>query len=254
MKRTLALTLGTVILVSACGKQPETQVKAPPVAESSEPNRAHLDAARVSFSMRGNEEDYRKCFMQAIGSRGAVSLAFTVDTRGAVDSTSLKWSSLNNPRVEGCLRERLTEQKFGEQSAPAQGSWTFVFRLTDPIDEKEREKLLKKAEDEDENAFAILPGSVGTIDAHHLDEIIQLKYPLYAHCYRDSIRRRGQSQGLVRFQLKINESGELTELVDAGTVLPDPFAVDCMAEAFYAIDFPRPSGGAVSLRYGLDLE
>jgi hypothetical protein len=41
---------------------------------------------------------------------------------------------------------------------------------------------------------------------------------------------------------------------DAGSVLPDPFAVDCMAEAFYAIDFPKPKGGAVIIRYGLDFD
>jgi hypothetical protein len=220
----------------------------------SAPERAELEATKVSYSMRGNEEDYRKCFMRAISQRGAVSLAFAVDAEGAVEQTEVLWSSIGNEIVEQCLMERMKQQRFGSRQEPARGKWTFVFRLSDPITDEEREELLEKAEDGNENSFELLSESSGTIDARHLDEMVQLRYPLYAHCYRDSIRRRGESRGLLRLRLQIDESGRLTSVQDAGSVLPDPFAVDCMAEAFYAIDFPKPKGGPVIIRYGLDFD
>lgn len=204
--------------------------------------------------MRGNEDDFRKCFMQSIGSRGFVSLRFKIDERGAVEGASVERSSIEEESVSACLVTRMKDQLFGEQQQPAEGRWTFVFNLADPIDEEEREALLIESDRKAENSFQLLPESQGTIDARRLDEIVQVNYPLYAHCYRDSIRRRGESRGLLRLRLKIDHKGRLIHVDDAGSVLPDPYAVDCMAEAFFAMDFPAPTNGEVSIKYGIDFE
>src|SRR5690606_39059901 len=122
---------------------------------------------------------------------------------------------------------------------------------------KQRENLLKKADADQRNSYELLPESRGTINAGSVDEIVQVNYPLYAHCYRDSIRRRGESRGLLRLRLHIDENGNyplyahcyrdsirrrgesrgllrlrlhidengrLTDIDDAGSVLPDPYA------------------------------
>src|SRR5690606_7783490 len=94
-----------------------------------------LEPAKISFSMRGSEDTFRKCFMQSIGSRGFVSLRFKIDARGAVRSTSVEHSSIGKESVGACLVERMNEQLFGEQQGPVEGRWTFVFNLTDPIDD-----------------------------------------------------------------------------------------------------------------------
>jgi hypothetical protein len=192
--------------------------------------------------------------MQSIGSRGFVSLKFQTDERGAVESTTVEYSNIGKPSVGACLVERMNDQLFGEQSQPLEGSWTFVFNLTDPIDEKERDELIELADKRAENSFQLLPESTGTIEAGRVDEIVQVNYPLYAHCYRDSIRRRGESRGLLRLRLLIDERGRLTHVDDAGSILPDPYAVDCVAEAFFAMNFPQPSGGEVLIKYGVDFQ
>lgn len=191
--------------------------------------------------------------MRSIRSRGAVAFSFLADETGTVESAQVEWSTLDNPSVADCLKERLFEQKFGERSQPSEGRWTFVFNLTEPLSDKVRKRLLSAAEKE-ETGFKILPGSRGAIDEARFDERIQVNYPLYAHCYRDSITRAGESRGLLRLRLEIDEEGQLTSLEDAGSVLPDPYAADCFAQAFYAINYPRPEGGKVLIRYGLDFE
>jgi len=253
---TLSATfLGIALSLVACSSsKKQTSSAQAAKSNSAYTSRQVLEARKISYAMRGNEDVYRKCFMQSIGSRGAVTLHFTVDTRGGVEDASVAWSSLGKPSVGECLVSRFLEQKFGELPHPAEGRWTFVFNLTDPIDDKQRENLLKKADADQRNSYELLPESRGTINAGSVDEIVQVNYPLYAHCYRDSIRRRGESRGLLRLRLHIDENGRLTDIDDAGSVLPDPYAVDCMAEAFFAMDFPSPTGGPVLIRYGLDFQ
>lgn len=243
-----------VLLLAACGGSAGHKADTPASREPGTSERRELEPAKISFAMRGSEDTFRKCFMQSIGSRGYVSLRFNIDEQGAVSSTSVEHSSIGKESVGACLIERMNEQRFGEQQEPASGRWTFVFNLTDPIDDKDRDYLLKKADQKRENSFQLLPESHGTIDGGRLDEIVQVNYPLYAHCYRDSIRRRGESRGLLRLRLQIDETGRLVHVDDAGSVLPDPYAVDCMAEAFFAMDLPKPEGGDVVIKYGIDFE
>lgn len=241
-------------VLAACGGASAEKSKSPDPVGPSHRGRPHLDPKKISFAMRGNEDTFRKCFMQSIGSRGFVSLRFNVNERGAVESTSVERSSIGKESVGACLVLRMGDQLFGEQPEPTLGRWTFVFNLTDPIDEKERKALLRESDRKGENSFQLLPESQGTIDAGRVDEIVQVNYPLYAHCYRDSIRRRGESRGLLRLHLQIDKEGHLIHVDDAGSVLPDPYAVDCMAEAFFSMNFPPPSGGDALIKYGIDFE
>lgn len=243
-----------LLLLSACGTPPAKNSSSPESAIAPQRSLPELDPKKISFALRGNEDDFRKCFMQSIGSRGFVSLRFQISQRGAVESTTILHSTIGKESVGACLVERMNSQLFGEQSQPVRGRWTFVFNLTDPIDEAERAELINRADRKGENSFQLLPESQGTIDASKVDEIVQVNYPLYAHCYRDSIRRRGESRGLLRLRLLIDESGRLTHVDDAGSVLPDPYAVDCIAEAFFSMTFPVPVGGEALIRYGIDFE
>lgn len=248
------LAIPSLILLASCAASKADKANVPASREPGESQRRELEPAKISFAMRGNEDTFRKCFMQSIGSRGHVSLQFNINEQGAVSSTSVEHSSIGKESVGACLVERMNEQRFGEQQEPASGRWTFVFNLTDPIDDKDRDYLLKKAGQKRENSFQLLPESRGTIDGGRLDEIVQVSYPLYAHCYRDSIRRRGESRGLLRLRLQIDQTGRLVHVDDAGSILPDPYAVDCMAEAFFAMDLPKPEGGDVVIKYGIDFE
>ncbi len=213
-----------------------------------------MDPAKIVYSMRGNEDSYRKCFMRSPHSHGAIGFLFDINAEGTVERTDVTWSSFSDASAQECLIEKLRQQRFGEHSRPRTGTWTFVFGLSKPLGDEEREEMLKEVDQDSRPAFRLMPGSQGQVDAQEFNEMVQVRYPLYAHCYRDSIGRRGESRGILRLKLRIDERGKLRDAEDAGSVLPDPYAVDCMASAFYAIDFPTPRGGKVDVEYRLDFE
>lgn len=248
--------LAATLLLLGCGgasasKAPANSGKSPP---SSAESRLAMDPAKIVYSMRGNEDGYRKCFMRSPHSQGAVGFHFDINAEGTVERTSVAWSSFPDNSAQECLNEKLRQQRFGEHSQARTGTWTFVFGLSKPLEDDEREELLEKLDKESRPAFQLAPGSQGQMDAQAFSEMVQVRYPLYAHCYRDSIGRRGESRGILRLKLSIDEHGRLLDAKDAGSVLPDPYAVDCMASAFYAIDFPVPRGGKVAVEYRLDFE
>jgi len=250
--------LAASLLLFGCGAAPAESPKpveeAPTQEAAPAPRLERMDTVRLSYALRGSEEGFRKCFMRSMESRGKVNVQFTVDNAGSVHGAQVLESSLGQHQVEQCLVDQLHELEFGNQSTPSVNRFTFVFRLTDPLSEKQRKALLQKAKRQSGEALKILPESKGTIDLNHVAEVVQAGYPLYAHCYRDSIQRRGESRGVVRFQLHINETGSVFDLKDEGSIMPDPFAVDCMAEAFYLMQFDAPNQGPTTLRYTMELE
>lgn len=214
-----------------------------------------MDPKKVVFAMRGNEGDYRKCFMRAMGSRGVVQTRFAITQKGTVSDIDVVRSTIGPQHVVDCLRGHLQKQHFGRQEGPKKGRWTFVFRLTDPIDDNEFKAKLREAQASDkEAAVQIHPESMGSLDPDELEDSALAGYPLFARCYRDSISRRTVSGGVLRLRLVIDDSGQVSEVGDAGTVFPDPYAVDCIAEGFFAMNFPKPRGGPVEAYYRLDFE
>lgn len=243
-------------LVLACSKKTSTGAAAPPPSESPEVvERQQLQPAQIVYAMGSDVEEYRKCFMRAFRSPGLVETRFDIDHRGVVEDVTVVRSTIDKVYVPECLKERLLQQRFGELGSPSHGSWTFVYRLTEKIDEDEREALLERhAKERHGPAIAIAPESSGQLHPGDIEDATLAGYPLYAHCYRDSIQRRGESRGILSLRLSIDEQGRLTNIEDAGSILPDPFAVDCIAEAFYALEFPAPQGGRVEANYRLELE
>lgn len=193
--------------------------------------------------------------MRAMQDRGVVQTRFDVDADGAVERVHVDRNTLGRDDVAECLTTQLKEQTFKATGAPAQGRWTFVFRLIDPIEPKKLAQRLKKERKlSKDGGVRIEPSSTGTMAASDIEETTLAGMQLFARCYRDAIQRREQPTGILRFRLLIDEQGHLRELDDAGTLLPDPFAVDCIAEGFYAMDFPKPEGGSVEAHYRLDFE
>lgn len=247
------LSLLAFLLLAACGhEKPAADANAP--SGPSDDATPWLDPVRVVSAMRGSEGEYRRCFMRAINERGLVETQFEVGSQGEVVELEVVRSTIERPDVAECLTSELRKRHFESTTERAKGRWTFVFRLTDPIEKKEYERRLEKETDrEDEEGVAIAPSSRGRLDPARIEETVLTAYPLFARCYRDAISRSGRAGGILRLRLVIGETGHLVDLGDGGTVLPDPYAVDCIAESFYAMRFPVPEGGPVEANYRLDL-
>jgi hypothetical protein len=212
-----------------------------------------LDPIVVVTGMRGSEDDYRRCFMRAMNERGIVETEFEVGSRGEVVGLEVVRSTIGRTDVAECLADEMRKRRFESDGRYAKGRWTCVFRLTDPIEKKEYEKRLEiESERQDAEGVVVDAASRGQLAVERIEETVTAAYPLFARCYRDAISRSGRAGGILRLRLVIGAEGRLVELGDAGTVLPDPYAVDCIAESFYAMRFPEPSGGPVQANYRLE--
>jgi len=251
-------SLALVSAVSACaGQAPHPVISADAREESplGAPIRAQLEAEKVLFALQGSENDFRKCFMRSMNSRGLVETRFELNDHGEVENVEALRSTIERSDVVECVEGRLKAHAFGLQDGPKWGRWTFVFRLAEPIpDTKYKGRLKREKHRQPLDGVVVDPKSPGSLDADKIEQRVAVKYPLFARCYRASVDRRGRSEGVLRLNLEVDESGSVRSVADGGSVMPDPYAVDCIAEGFYAMEFPRPNAGPVRVRYRLDFE
>lgn len=257
LSRLLVLPLLGLLLVSCGGAkaQPESPSDAAPThAPSSLTARGVLEPRQVVYALGGSENDYRKCFMRAVGSRGYVRTRFHISPRGEVESVVIAESTIDRPEINECIAERLKSQLFGSLDEPKQAEWTFVFRLTDPVPERVFRSKLRSARQKREDGISLLKSSSGTLDLDHVAQRVAVNYPLVARCYRASLEREKAPGGILKLKLSIAEDGRVVRVDDAGSVMADAFAVDCAAEGFFAMEFQRPMGGPADLIYRIELE
>lgn len=250
--RTFLLTLP---IISACGAEAPPAVSPMP-AESTrtEQQRSVLEPKQVVFALGGSENDYRKCFMRSIGSRGYVRTRFDLSESGEVERVAISESTLDRPDVADCISTRLKNQLFGSLDGPKSAEWTFVFRLADPLSDSKFRGRLQAERRKREDGIVLTKASRGTLDLDRVAERVAVNYPLVARCYRASIERQKAPGGVLRLKLQIGEDGKVRSVSDAGSVMADAFAVDCAAEGFFAMEFPSPVGGVAELLYRLELE
>ncbi len=248
------------LLTGACGGPAASGPGRSTAARASD--RPELDPSKIVFAMRGHERDFRVCFMKSPNRRGTARVAFEVDAEGVVTRSVLDESTIGTSEVESCLLQQTEALRFGSLRVPGRGSWTFVFRLAEPLSQEDRAELLSKAEDndadenaeQDEPSVVVESSSQGRLEVHQIEETIEVGFPLFARCYRDALNRRDRKGGSVKFRLAIDSEGRVASLSDEGSKMPDPLAVDCIAEGFYAMKFPAPAGGPVSATYRLELD
>jgi hypothetical protein len=181
-----------------------------------------------------------------------------LDVYGRVHAVRREVSTLDDERVEACLRARLGEIHFGDRSQPALARWTFVFRLADPRTTGKAARRAsspkKKAAADDERGLSIDPQFPGVLEPAAIDNVVEAGYPLFARCYRDGISRNSGLGGNIRLHFVVSQSGSVSEVSDGGSDLSDRQVVDCVAEGFYALRFPQPDHGSVGVLYRIRFE
>jgi hypothetical protein len=259
----LSLVWSSLLVVACGGSQPR-----PAEVESREggasataPSSAEVEAlepARVVNAMRNNELEIRKCFFRAPSSSGIVRIGWLVDKTGVVLNPAVRDSTIQNAEVERCLTSKVGELRFGELSQVGKAEWTYVYRLAEPMTEKQKKLAAKKRKrqraSDDLPGVVIDPSSPGSIDPDKIDEIVHAGYRLFARCYRDGFDRDTRLEGSIVLRFVIGESGRVTKILDGSSDLPDRRVIDCVAESFYALEFPRSPKGEVKVTYRLELE
>ncbi len=257
------------LLLAGCGgstpspESPEEQALV--AAEGRSDGRAslpanELTAHEVVIKLRGNETDIRRCFFANPSARGTLSLSWRVNTEGRIERLKRERSTLSDPRIEQCLGEKLYDVRFDPRAEPARARWTFVFHLVDLQRDRPEKKLKKltrrdrdRAEDSDQGV-QLERGSPGTVDLTAVDNVVESGFPLFARCYRDGVQRNSNMDGAVRLRFVVSEAGYVTTVEDRGSDLTDRQVVDCVAEGFYALQFPQPQRGDAHLVYRIHFD
>src|SRR5262245_45010255 len=252
-------SLGLLALAAACGGSPEPAAKAPekaaPSAEKPAPALPELDVMKVARALRGNEASLRDCFANdGEPVRGFMKLSFEVEGTGAVSNIEVETSSFAEPSVATCLTDKIENLHFDAPGEKARTHWTFVSGLYEKPDEdarpsKRAKKKSKRDDDEAEQGVIIEPKSRGSLEPHEIEDVVHAGVGLFAHCYREGLDRHPKLSGVVRLRMVIGRDGLVDALRDAESDIPDAELIDCVAEGFFALRFPKPRSGTVRLVY-----
>jgi hypothetical protein len=254
-----------VVFATACGGPPAPTPLAKHETRQRAESRAKatLDPRTVVTAFRGNEPSLHSCFnLSGETARGTLRLAWRVDATGTASRARVEEAKVLDPTIGECLREQITALHFGQREAPAEARWTFVSRLFDPPppddEEKKKERARKRKGKRDERreppvekGVSIEPSSPGFIEPRAVDDVVQANFGLFAHCYRAALERHPGLSGVVRLRFVIAPGGRVVNVRDAGSELPDGRLVDCVAEGFYALSFPKTPDDEVRVLYRL---
>jgi hypothetical protein len=261
--RTWLVCLGASLAFSCGGETPVPA--APPkvkAAKTRRPAREKLDPRAVVTAFRGNESSLHACFeLSGEPARGMLRMSWQVDAAGMASAPRVEEAKIGDPTIGECLSEQIANLRFGAREAATEARWTFVSRLFEPPspeeEAKKRERARKRYRGKKrppppaEKGVTIDPSSPGFIEPSSVDDIVSANFGLFAHCYRGALERRPGLAGVVRLRFVIDENGNVASVRDAGSDLPDGKLVDCVAEGFYALSFPKPPSDEVRVLYRL---
>lgn len=261
--RTLLLALGAN-LVAACGGETPAPATAPThkSAKARKPPRERLDPRAVVTAFRGNESSLHACFeLSGETARGMLRMSWQVDSTGIASDPRVEEMKIGDPTIGECLSEQIASLKFGARESATEARWTFVSRLYEPPSAEEEEKKKERERKRyhgkkppprpPEKGVTIEPSSPGFMEPSSVDDVVSANFGLFAHCYRGALERRPGLAGVVRLRFIIGPKGTVMSVRDAGSELPDGKLVDCVAEGFYALSFPKAPGDEVRVLYRL---
>jgi hypothetical protein len=260
----LLLACVSAAVALACGGETPAPAVAPTgkVAKARRVAREPLDPRAVVTAFRGNESALHACFdLSGETARGTLRMSWQVDKAGIASGARVEEAKIGDPTVGECLSEQIGNMRFGTRESATEARWTFVSRLYEPPSAEEQEK--KKERDRKryrgkkppprpaEKGVSIEPSSPGRMEPAAVDDIVSANFGLFAHCYRGALERTPGLAGVVRLRFVIGEEGNVVSVRDAGSELPEGKLVDCVAEGFYALSFPKAPGDEVRVLYRL---
>ena len=255
------LPCGFVLFALAgCGGSSEPEAKSADAAvekhAKARPSLPELDVMKVARGLRGNEADLRSCF-ESSGEpvRGFMKLSFEVEKTGTVSNVEVETSSFAEPAVTTCLTDRVASLRFEAPDSKAKTHWTFVSGLYQKPEEDDRSSKRAKKKEKSEKQADRVQGVVidaksrGSLEPEEIEDVVHAGFGLFAHCYREGLERHPRLAGTVQMRMVIGRDGLVDSLKDSESDIPDPELIDCVAEGFFALKFPKPRSGTVRLTY-----
>jgi hypothetical protein len=91
----------------------------------------------------------------------------------------------------------------------------------------------------------------GKLPPDVIQKTVRQNFGRFRNCYEEGLARDPNLKGRIGVRFVIGRNGEVTNVGDAGSDLPDAAVVSCVISSFHGLHFPKPEGGIVAVEYPL---
>jgi Ca-activated chloride channel family protein len=91
----------------------------------------------------------------------------------------------------------------------------------------------------------------GRLPPEVVQRIVRQNHGRFRLCYEQGLTQNPNLQGRVGVRFVIDRQGAVSNVMNAGSDLPDSGVVSCIMSGFYGLSFPQPEGGIVTVTYPL---
>jgi hypothetical protein len=89
----------------------------------------------------------------------------------------------------------------------------------------------------------------GRLPAEIIQRIVRQNYGRFRSCYESGLRTNPNLSGRVATRFVIGRDGAVSNVANGDSDLPDSSVVQCVARSYYALTFPAPDNGIVTVVY-----
>jgi hypothetical protein len=89
----------------------------------------------------------------------------------------------------------------------------------------------------------------GRLPPEVIQRIVRQNFGRFRFCYERGLTRNPGLEGRVSVRFIVGRDGNVSNVVNGGSDLPDSAVTSCILSAFYGLSFPEPEGGVVTVVY-----
>jgi len=94
-----------------------------------------------------------------------------------------------------------------------------------------------------------IPSVGGRLPPEVIQRVVRQNFGRFKACYENGLRNNPSLQGRVAVRFVIGRDGDVANVANGGSDLPDGGVVSCVTRAFYGLSFPHPENGIVTVTY-----
>jgi hypothetical protein len=89
----------------------------------------------------------------------------------------------------------------------------------------------------------------GRLPPEVIQRVVRQNFGRFRACYENGLRNNPSLGGRVAVRFVIGRDGDVSNVANGGSDLPDSGVVSCVTRAFYGLSFPHPENGIVTVTY-----
>jgi hypothetical protein len=89
----------------------------------------------------------------------------------------------------------------------------------------------------------------GRLPPEVIQRVVRQNFGRFKACYENGLRNNPSLAGRVGVRFVIGHDGDVSNVSNGGSDLPDTGVVSCVTRAFYGLSFPHPENGIVTVTY-----